>query len=86
MENKRLFRVLAVTISRKNRGREIKRRIVRQRQRNEEQINVFRQQYYQQTAKLQYFNKMQENSIPASTNTNIIDQAQFEADKRAVYK
>lgn len=29
---------------------------------------------------------MQENSIPASTNTNIIDQAQFEADKRAVYK
>lgn len=30
--------------------------------------------------------KMQENSIPTSPNTNIIDQAQFEADKRAVYK
>lgn len=29
---------------------------------------------------------MQENSIPASPNANIIDQAQFEADKRAVYK
>lgn len=29
---------------------------------------------------------MQENSITASPNANIIDQAQFEADKRAVYK
>lgn len=29
---------------------------------------------------------MQENSIPTSANTNVIDQAQFEADKRAVYK
>lgn len=31
-------------------------------------------------------NKMQENNIPVSTNASIIDQAQFEADKRAVYK
>lgn len=29
---------------------------------------------------------MQENSIPSTPNANIIDQAQFEADKRAVYK
>lgn len=29
---------------------------------------------------------MQENNIPVSTNASIIDQAQFEADKRAVYK
>lgn len=30
--------------------------------------------------------KMQENSISTPSNANIIDQAQFEADKRAVYK
>lgn len=29
---------------------------------------------------------MQENSISAAPNAPIIDQAQFEADKRAVYK
>lgn len=29
---------------------------------------------------------MQENSISAASNAPIIDQAQFEADKRAVYK
>lgn len=29
---------------------------------------------------------MQESNIPVSTNASIIDQAQFEADKRAVYK